>query len=255
MHQSGFTVLSGVTFLMGRLKQVSRRNTKLSPTRLPSSSSLAQPVFVSTSLLYPLGPTGRPQTSQRPYYSSTCLYGLEDHGFIVISRNMSSVNVSHPDKLSISYCFIITLLICRFSVPHPLHRTLVRCFWIQAAALKLSEEPVFSGGGWPSAPLQRPVLWVRGCGSGGTEGLWTSALNPGRGALGNGGVLLLFQSSDRTSSSQAYTELVRGGPFRLEQDPNGCRVSTVLERDFQEHRSGFVLSLAWGVEGERMGNG
>ena len=150
MHQSGFTVLFSVTFLMDHLKQVSGQNSKLNPLRLSSSFSLAQPVFVSTSLLYPLGPTGRPHTSQRPYYWSTCLYRLKNHGFIVISRNMSSVNVSHPDKLPISYCFIITLLICRFSVPHLLHRTLVRCFWIQAAALKLSEEPVFSGGGWPS---------------------------------------------------------------------------------------------------------
>ena len=61
MHQSGFTVLFSVTFLMDHLKQGSGQNSKLNPIRLSSSFSLAQPVSVSTSPLYPRVPQGDPR--------------------------------------------------------------------------------------------------------------------------------------------------------------------------------------------------
>ena len=58
-------------------------------------------------------------------------------------------------------------------------------------------------------------LWVRW----GPRGHEPLLLNPGRGVLGNGGVLLLFQSSALTASSGVHRAPCRGGPFRLEQDP------------------------------------
>lgn len=131
MHQSGFAVLSSVTFLMDHLKQVSRQNSTLNRTHLPSSFSLAQLVCLHLSPVPPGSRRETPDIADTPDITAPPLLEHLSLQTMVLSLSLETrvtLMSANPDKLPISYCFLITLLIFRFSVPHFLHRTLVRRF-------------------------------------------------------------------------------------------------------------------------------